>query len=455
MRKGLYFVLFGLALLFAFSLAPVTGCSGNGGSEATGESSGGEKVVTDSATEAAQEEKSEEKPTTTDDGGEDGGDTKEDGPESAKEDGPEGPAFEPNPNVGKVRWSTSVQGEVKSIAIAPDQTQIYVAARGLSALDATTGNEAWSIGTLGEAISAPVVDSKGMIYVSSKSKLLYAIDPKTKKTAWNAQLLSEGDRFPPALGKDGVILVASGNTLQAFKAPGTSAWSANYVLSGKVNSAPAVGIDGTIYLCSDDKSLHAIKPDGEKLWEKVLGGSEPCNAVSVDADGTIYVGGSNLNAYKADGTVKWSPQSQYGVVSTAIVIHQTYLYFGTFRGKLFKVSKSTGEPANLLWKNGTTISVNDELRYAPTVGAGGLVYIGSVDATNPEIQFVNPTRGKVERSFGGREPFSGHPAIAQDGTLYVGTTGGTIIALWTDSPGLANSPWPRGLRDNQNTSYLK
>lgn len=454
MRKGLWVLCCCLAVVISFGLTPMTGCSNNGGTEATGESTQEEKTVTENAAEATKDQSGDETTSGTDESN-DGSTTAEDGPEPTKEDGPEGPAFEPNPNVGKIRWSTSVQGEVKSIAIAPDQSVIYVAARGLSALDPTNGNEVWSLGTLGEQISAPVVDGKGMIYVSSKTKLLYAIDPKTKKTAWNAQLLTEGHLFPPALGKDGLVLVANGNALQAFKAPGTSAWSANYVLSGKVSSAPSVGLDGTIYLCSDDKTLHAIKPSGEKLWEKVLGGNEPCTAVSVDADGTVYAGGSKLNAYKSDGTVKWAPKSKYGVVTTAVVLHDSFLYFGTFRGKLFKVRKSDGEPANLLWKSGTTISVNDELRYAPTVGAGGLVYIGSVDSSNPEIQFINPTRGKVERSFGGREPFSGHPAIAKDGTMFVGTTGGTIIALWTDSPGLANSPWPRGLRNNQNTSYLK
>ena len=138
-------------------------------------------------------------------------------------------------------------------------------------------------------------------------------------------------------------------------------------------------------------------------------------------------------------------------MTTGVVIHQQYLYFGTFRGKLYKVKKSDGEPPGILWQNGTGISVNDELLYAPTIGAGGLIYIGNSDS-RPLLQFINPATGRVTRSIGSREAFSGHPAIGLDGTLYIGTTNGTIFAVWTESPGLANSPWPRGLHDNLNTS---
>lgn len=449
---GLVFVLCGSSgLLF------VGGCSNNPVSESTAETTGQEMLLQEmppetgetSSGDAAQEQIPEDKA--------DGGQEQPQGAESQPEpeDGPEPNPTEPNPNVGKIRWSTSVQGEIRSVALSLDEKALYVAAKGLSARSTENGSELWSLGTLGTELSDPVVGDDGTIYLSNKEQTLYAVDPKTKTIAWNAKLTAEAQKFAPALGKDGMVLVAAGNAVHALKSPGNSVWSANYIIGNGVSSSPAVGPDGTIYVCGSDQSLHAIKPTGEKLWEKSLGGQEACRYISIDADGTVFVGGSKLHAYSKDGTAKFTPQTQYGVVNTAVVIHQSFLYFGTFRGKLFKVNKSDGEPSNILWKEGVTISVNDELRYAPTVGAGGLVYIASVDSSNPEIQFINPTRGQVERSFGTREPFSGHPAIAKDGTLFVGTTGGTLIAIWTDSLGLANSPWPRGLANNQNTSYLK
>lgn len=453
--KKVWFLL-GLSLIFAGITVPfsMTSCSNNPVEETVVEKTTGETAAQDGGEEkaipsdAGTESVKEEEPVVVEE---------TQGQESVPEPeaGPEPPPIEPNPNVGKVRWSVSVSGEVRSIALSHDEKAVYVAAKGLSARSTENGSELWSLGTIGTELSDPVVGDDGIIYISTKEQQLYAIDPKTKTTLWTSKLTAEAQKFAPALSKNGLIIVAAGNAVHAIKSPGTSAWSANYVIGNGVSSPPAVGPDGTIYVCGNDQTLHAINGNGEKVWEKSLGGQEACRYVSVDADSSIFVGGSRLQAFDKDGKAKFTPQTQYGVVNTAVVIDQNFLYFGTFRGKLFKVNKSDGEPANILWKPGVTVSVNDELRYAPTVGAGGLVYIASIDSSNPEIQFINPTRGQVERSFGTREPFSGHPAIAKDGTLFVGTTGGTIVAIWTDSPGLANSPWPRGLCNNQNTSYFK
>ncbi len=455
MRKSLWLVCIWSFVLGFYGVSGFFGCSNDSKDEkskevvaekTTGETSKGEKSVGEVASEKAVGDGGQEDP------GKDAG--QEDIVKEAppKED-PVKP--EPNPNVGKIRWSVSVQGAVKSMVLSPDGKTVYVSAKAFNALDATDGKELWTMASLGPKLSVPVMGSDGTIYLTTQTKFLYAIDPVKKGTAWNAKLTAEGHKFPPALGKDDAIIVAAGNTIQAIKKPGTSVWSKNYVLNSTVTSPPAVGPDGTIYVCGKDLSLHAIKATGEKRWEKSLGGKEPCRYISTDVDGTIYTGGSSLHAYGKDGKAKWTPQTRFGVVTTTVVIHQSFLYFGTFGGKLYKVTKSDAKPANILWANGVTISVNDEITFAPTIGAGGLVYIASIDSTDPEIQFINPTRGKVERSVTSREPFAGHPAIGKDGTLYVGTNGGTIFAVWTDSLGLANSPWPRGLRDNRNSSYLK
>ena len=42
------------------------------------------------------------------------------------------------------------------------------------------------------------------------------------------------------------------------------------------------------------------------------------------------------------------------------------------------------------------------------------------------------------------------PAVATDGTVYVGSLNGCLYAIHGDSP-LANSAWPKFRHDNQNT----
>ncbi|MBI4368719.1 MAG: hypothetical protein HY547_00665 [Elusimicrobia bacterium] len=53
-------------------------------------------------------------------------------------------------------------------------------------------------------------------------------------------------------------------------------------------------------------------------------------------------------------------------------------------------------------------------------------------------------------------PYSGanwsSPAIASDGTMYLGLTYGAFLAVRTDSPGLSiSAPWPKFHHNNKNT----
>ena len=50
------------------------------------------------------------------------------------------------------------------------------------------------------------------------------------------------------------------------------------------------------------------------------------------------------------------------------------------------------------------------------------------------------------------------PNRGPDGTLYFSlsdTTSGSVIALITDSSGLAHQGWPKGFHDNRNTSNFQ
>ncbi len=42
--------------------------------------------------------------------------------------------------------------------------------------------------------------------------------------------------------------------------------------SNHVRSSPSVGADGTIYVGSDDRKLHAVRPNGTLLWSRATGG---------------------------------------------------------------------------------------------------------------------------------------------------------------------------------------
>ena len=86
---------------------------------------------------------------------------------------------------------------------------------------------------------------------------------------------------------------------------------------------------------------------------------------------------------------------------------------------------------------------------SPAVAADGTVYVGSGDdylyAINPDgsLKWRYQTGGYVGSS----------PAVAADGTVYVGSANNYLYAIVGDSP-LADSPWPKFHHDNKNTGRV-
>ena len=94
------------------------------------------------------------------------------------------------------------------------------------------------------------------------------------------------------------------------------------------------------------------------------------------------------------------------------------------------------------WK----FKTDSDVKSSPAIGSDGTIYVGSYDdylyAINPD----GTEKWKVETvSF-----VYSSPAIGSDGIIYVGSHH-YLYALYSDSMGLADSPWPKFHHDSQNT----
>ena len=438
--KKMFFLVVGC---LCFAALPYACTGNNNNNETTTEKAPGEKVGGETTEEKGAGEGTNTEGTTEA--------VADAGPDNLpQETGPE-VVFEPNPNVGKIRWTVDLPANILSLALSSDEKTIYATSGpSLYALTTEDGTEEWKMSGIGQSLSAPVVDAEKNILVGSVDKSIYAIHPTLKRWAWKFTAKDPADAFPPALGPEGTTFFVAGKTLYGIK-KNTALWATQYDMGDEATSGPAVAKDGTVYVCVKDKTLHAVDKDGKQKWKKSVG-SEPCPAISIGADGTIYAGGGMLHAFKPDGSTVWSPQSQYGNVTTAIVIHGSSLYFGSFNGKLYKANASDGKKSSgPNWDAGLSITISGSIDYAPTIGASGIIYLGD---SRPSLEAYSPFNGKVQWAVGtaSRTPFTGHPIISSDGTLYLGTEQGTLFAVWTESPGPANSPWPRGQGNNQSTS---
>jgi outer membrane protein assembly factor BamB len=240
---------------------------------------------------------------------------------------------------------------------------------------------------------SPVIGSEGTIYLpvgmlnTDTVGHLYAINPDgTEK--WRIQLDILPSSTTPAIGLDGTIYVHGngdgGNLvaiekLHAITPAGVITWTFEFnggksIFTGKVQSSPSVGLDGTIYVGSMDTNLYALNPDGTIKWARSPSISSIHSSPAVASDGTVYIHDqSGLYAYSSSGTEKWRTE--------------------------INVSGADG---------------------SPSIGSDGTIYLAH--AGTDILYAVNPD-GTVRWQYTlGFHPESS-PAIASDGTIYIGDDG--------------------------------
>ncbi|MBN2103685.1 PQQ-binding-like beta-propeller repeat protein [bacterium] len=361
--------------------------------------------------------------------------------------------------------------------------------------------------------SVPAIDNEGTIYVGTgvylgtTSGSLYAIHPDGS-LKWKQDL--ENNVFSPVIGADGTIYVMdTGNALYAFDNTGALQWryenwiDADFTEVGQ--RCVAIGPDQTLYVYVAF-DLYAINPDGSLLWvfDPRVGGT-PCGASPVvGKDSTIYIipGGEILYALRSNGTLKWQfyleAYDAHSYTSPSLD-SEDVIYFGVENGDggyvyavypdgtlkwrvlagrdravraspvidedgtVYTATKaySHNRPAEVIaispegkieWRF-TVESVHftpDDVYATPTIGADGLIYMaaetGFVYALNRDgtLNWTFDSHGGINWS---------SPTMIEDGTLYIGAMkneGGALLALKTESMGLADTPWPTFRQNNQN-----
>jgi outer membrane protein assembly factor BamB len=94
-----------------------------------------------------------------------------------------------------------------------------------------------------------------------------------------------------------------------------------YTAGGPITT-PAIAADGTLYIGSNDKKLHAVRPDGTARWTTTFPAA--INSVpAIAADGSIYLSTADFDgkfyAVRADGTKRWSLRLSRAPVTHPIV----------------------------------------------------------------------------------------------------------------------------------------
>jgi outer membrane protein assembly factor BamB len=329
------------------------------------------------------------------------------------------------PQNGTVRWTRKLEGAVVPGPAVGNGGVVYAASNGgvLHAIDLKTGKDRWSFdggGGYGSDLSTvPAIADDGTILWPGPLDTLFALNT-SGDLLWKETLA--GQPLSPAVANDGTIVVGDmAGTLEKLQTTGTKApkklWSV--ALGGTSYGSPALATDGTVY-STTEAGLVAVS-DGKILWHFAAGSSSEVGA-AVAPDGTI-VFGSNDSEYgiSPDGKEVWRHANGTRTYSSPVVTHDGLAYYGDNRGRVTALDAKSGK----LVARVVGLESPPGVWTAVAVDAHHDVYFGT--ANGHIYGFGAKGQSLFDLEAGG--PVDSYPALADDGTLLIGSESGTLYAL--------------------------
>lgn len=365
------------------------------------------------------------------------------------------------PDNPSLKWRLDLQGEViSSPVLGPDGT-IYLG----SVIEDTRhpehfitavnpdGTVKWRYRTGWrdtQTQSSPALGADGRIYVGAQDGYLYALNPDGT-LAWR-HAASTPVRQHPVVGSDGTVYVGMAGVLHAFSPSGSVLWTAP--LGSDLPGGPALSPDGeTIYVFGHTTAgpvatLYAFRRDGTTRWQfsGFYGYYPALSPPTVAADGTVIVLSGQLVAISADGVERWryAPSASYYSSYASVSVNPAGEVVFAFDWYLGKLSAGGIEEWTLQFLGGQYNNELESTYSAPLIDADGNVYLG----LGTGKRWTRPW-GKVVRSYTpagalrwefpvGEGVYTSSPALAPDGTLYIGSMDGALYAL-QGSPATPNT----------------
>ena len=240
-----------------------------------------------------------------------------------------------------------------------------------------------------------------------------------------------------------------------------------YKIAGNIFSPIALDDSGNVYAASEDGYLYSIAPDGKKRWEYQAGASEAAPVVASD---TVYVSTieGNLIAFNLDGSKRWQSNIFSHRDRGAPAATQYQVFAECHMGSICAIDPSSGSEQ---WQSDGVAPGSDDdndaqPRYnrgfhlsehnASAVTTDGKIVIGALRGQFVEIRQED---GQLQWQYSagdenGADPNAGWrqfnaPAIASDGSIYVGSGNGSLYAFssggqkqWTFATGGAVNASP-------------
>lgn len=320
--------------------------------------------------------------------------------------------------------------------------------------------ESWSY-TLPDKVdySGPAIADDGTIYIAcdytTRTTLTYATTPQNvfainpnNTLKWQGHV-NEGalqDKVDqiissPSVNADGSVYICGhfGRRVHRFNAVTGDTLRTNYINARVRYSAPAFATNGEVYILARNNNDRGVRNFTVDLITQNWNFEPTVDFNSVPAiglDGTIYAIATNNNMYaiNADGTQKWAvPYSTGGgYASSAVALANDGTIYAS--AKLNSNTPADGvlkafNPADGTEKWSVTFTGENAEKGGPAVAADGTVYLGNAGG---KMQAFNPLNGSILWTYTAGAAIEVVPAIDNLGRLYFGDTSGMFYVLNSD-----------------------
>lgn len=344
---------------------------------------------------------------------------------------------------GTLLWQFPVGGSMSKCPAIDEDGVVYISApdKNVHALNGETGELLWSYPTEMGTSTAPVLGPDGTVYVGLSGARIVALNGETRELLWETVTSSEA----------GVLGLVNGNTLLAYGAgvvlavdvaDGEELWQAALKAgSYEVALAPT----GSFFLTAEDMLRAVDAATGEVVSEvPFVSGGASGGFTALGGDGTAYRAGRDWDGRLCAADIKtgalWCETLPGVPAQWPLVIGPDgTVYVAT--GNLLALNPCTRE---IKWAFATEYPI----LLSPAIAEDGTIYVGSRTVGSGNLHAIEAATGLEKWRF--PAAILGPPTIGPGGVIYVAAMGGTFYAVKGSAP-LANSPWPKWQQNMANT----
>lgn len=207
---------------------------------------------------------------------------------------------------GQLKWKFATERANWAQPVSDGETA-YLASmdHNVYAIDLETGEQKWAAALAGAIAYAPTLGEDGKLYAATLAHTVEAIDAATGEIVWTHTY--DGQLWTQPLLYDGVLYFGDldGNIFAASPEDGSQQWT---IAAGEPITGLATAFNDTILFSTEDGSLIAVTPTGERAWTNLYDG--PLYTGPVVLNDQLVLGISNketfLRMLNASGQGVWT-----------------------------------------------------------------------------------------------------------------------------------------------------